>query len=382
MHLFLRFPEASCPDSFSSIVPFRLSQFLRQLSLFQYRLYDQVMHRFEAPVIAITGANGSGKTALLDAVYYLCYTKSYFTAQQQSLARWGSPGFKLIGQFEQQGLDEIVSARWESGKKELSVNGSPVAKTTDFIGQYAAVMIAPDDGELLLGGSELRRRWIDSILAQTDPAYFEHLLHYNRLLQQRNAWLKAQAFVPTGDRIELESYDSRLQEHGTGIYQKRLALLEVFTPILNETYERLSGGAETIRIGYDSDIHQKPMAQWLTDRLQDDLRMQRTTRGIHRDDWDFFLQDQPVRPFASQGQRKTFLFALKLAQYRYLQDCFGFAPTLLLDDVFEKLDQNRMEALLGMIQEPGFGQVLLTDTHTDRVRAAFGPGTTLQMIQT
>ncbi len=146
--------------------------------------------------------------------------------------------------------------------------------------------------------------------------------------------------------------------------------------------QRLSGGAETIRVVYDSDLHQKPVAQWLSERLQEDLRMQRTTRGIHRDDWDFYLQEQPVRPFASQGQRKTLLFALKLAQYRYLQSRFGFAPALLLDDVFEKLDQDRMEALLKMIREPDFGQVLLTDTHADRVRAAFGPDAALQFIQT
>lgn len=355
---------------------------IQHLSFFQYRLYPQADFRFTGRITAITGPNGSGKTAILDAVYYLCYTKSYFTAQQQSLARWESPGFRIVGRFEKGGVEETVSARWEGGKKELSVSGIPVTRATDFIGHYAAVMIAPDDGELILGTSEVRRKWIDSILAQTDKVYFENLLSYNRILQQRNAWLKAQQFGAIPDRIELESYNLRLHEHGMTIYEKRAVFIDVFLPYLNDIYHRLSAGAEDVQVVYESEIHQKPMAQWLEERLPEDLRAQRTTRGVHRDDWAFLIHEKPVRVFASQGQRKTLLFALKLAQYQYLKACFGFSPILLLDDVFEKLDQQRIEALLSIIREPEFGQVLLTDTHAERVREAFGEGTEIQTITT
>lgn len=357
-------------------------QTIRQLSFFQYRLYTQADFRFEGRITAISGPNGSGKTAILDAVYYLCYTKSYFTVQQQSLARWESPGFRIVGRFEKEGVAETVSARWEMGKKEFLVSGVPVARATDFIGQYAAVMIAPDDGELILGTSEVRRKWIDSILAQTDRDYFENLLSYNRILQQRNAWLKAQLFGAAPNRIELDSYDARLHEHGMVIYQKRAVFIKAFLPLLNEIYHRLSAGAEDVQVIYESEVHQKSMAQWLEERLPEDLRAQRTTRGIHRDDWAFLIHEKPVRVFASQGQRKTLLFALKLAQYQYLQNCFGFSPILLLDDVFEKLDQQRIEALLSIIREPQFGQVLLTDTHADRVREAFGEEADIQFITT
>ncbi len=357
-------------------------QSIRQLSFFQYRLYAQAGFRFEGRITAITGPNGSGKTAILDAVYYLCYTKSYFTAQQQSLARWESNGFRIVGHFEKDGMEQTVSARWESGKKELLVSGVPVMRAADFIGQYAAVMIAPDDGELILGGSEVRRKWMDSILAQTDRHYLESLLHYNRILQQRNAWLKAQVFGATPDRIELESYDLRLHEHGTVIYQKRAVFLDAFLPLLNELYHRLSSGAEDVQVVYESEVQQKSLAEWLRERQHEDLRAQRTTRGIHRDDWAFLIHEKPVRVFASQGQRKTLLFALKLAQYQYLQNCFGFSPILLLDDIFEKLDQQRIEALLRIIGEPHFGQVLLTDTHPERVREAFGENAGVQFIGT
>ncbi len=357
-------------------------QFLHQLSLFQYRLYAQADFHFGGPVTAITGPNGSGKTAILDAVYYLCYTKSYFTGQQQSLARWDSPGFRVVGRIAQNGAEETVSARWEAGKKELTLSGTPIVKATEFIGRYAAVMIAPDDGELITGASEGRRKWIDSVLAQTDRDYLESLLHYNRILQQRNAWLKAQAFAAATNRIELDSYNLRLHEHGTVLYQKRSVFLGAFLPLLNELYQKLSAGAEVIDVSYESDMHTQPIADWLTERLADDLRAQRTTRGPHRDDWAFFLHEKPVRLFASQGQRKTLLFALKLAQYQYLQNAFGFAPALLLDDIFEKLDQQRMEALLSIIREPHFGQVLLTDTHAGRVREAFGLDAEVQFITT
>ena len=243
---------------------------------------------------------------------------------------------------------------------------------TDHIGKYAAVMIAPDDMELINEGSELRRKWIDSILSQTDREYFEKLMHYQRVLQQRNAWLKMQAINPSRDRTELEYYNAALDVDGTYIYKQRSIFIARFIPLLENFYEQLSGGRERIAVVYETDLAKKPLMALLEESLQQDLRMQRTLRGIHKDDWDFILNDIDLKNFGSQGQKKSFLFALKLAQYAYLSIEMGHLPILLLDDIFEKLDQSRMEALLRIIKGPGFGQVLLTDTHAERIQQAFG----------
>lgn len=346
---------------------------LSQISLTQFRNYRQATFPFPRPVTCITGANGSGKTTLLDAAYYLCYTKSYFTAQQQHSVQTGTEGFRLQGTFTQEGgKGETVTCKWQAGKKEVSANGVAYEKIADHIGKWAAVMIAPDDLELINGGSEGRRRWIDSILGQTDRRYLDALLDYQRVLLQRNAWLKRQAFAPSTDSLELDFYNSRLDAAAGYLHAQRSGFMAAFLPLLDQFYHQLSAGREVPRIAYNSDLHERPLIFWLQEGLQSDLRLQRTQRGTHRDDLEFSLDGLGVKNFGSQGQKKSFLFALKLAQYAYLNMEMGHLPLLLLDDVFEKLDQQRMEALLRIIRGPGFGQVLLTDTHEARVREAFG----------
>lgn len=353
---------------------------LQKITLIQFRNYSQAVFRFQAPVTCITGPNGSGKTNLLDAVYYLCYTKSYFSNNQQLSARSGTDGFRVEGTFGNENRQELIACKWQAGKKELTADGVPYERMTDHIGKYAAVMVAPDDLELINGGSELRRKWVDSILCQTSRDYLECLLQYQRVLQQRNAWLKMEAMRPSSDDVSLDFYNQQLSSAGTFIYEQRKAFLERFLPLVNPFYHQLSGGKEEISILYTTDLDQKPLAQWLGEGLQHDLRLQRTLRGIHKDDWDFRLGDALVRQFGSQGQKKSFLFALKLAQYRYLATELGSLPVLLLDDIFEKLDQSRIEALLRIIRGPGFGQVLLTDTHRQRVQDAFGPEADMDCI--
>lgn len=345
---------------------------ISKIALVQYRNYTAAGFDFPFPVTCITGANGSGKTNLLDAVYYLCYTKSYFHASQQHSVQTGLDGFRISGVFHRLGQDETISCKWKAGKKEVTRNQVEYEKVTDHIGLYAAVMIAPDDTELINGGGELRRKWIDSILGQVDRAYLEQVMRYQRLLQQRNAWLKLNATVPAPDYAGLGYYDQQMAADGTYIYGRRQQFLQQFLPLLHGFYHRLSGGAEPLLVHYTSDLDQKPMAQWLAHNMQHDLRYQRTLRGIHKDDWEFGLNGLSLKQFGSQGQKKSFLFALKLAQYSYLATTLGHLPILLLDDIFEKLDQTRMEALLKIIRGDGFGQVILTDTHPERIRNAFG----------
>ena len=347
---------------------------INKITLLQFRNYNSAVFDFTAPVTCITGANGSGKTNLLDAVYYLCYTKSYFSAYQQNCAQNGTDGFRVTGAFNFDGRQEAISCKWQAGKKEVFNNDVLYEKITDHIGRYSAVMIAPDDIELVNGGSELRRKWVDGILSQVDKNYLEKLIRYQRLLLQRNAWLKLQAVKPAKDNTELEYYDTGLAEDGTYIFEHRRAFLAAFIPLLTDFYHQLVKGKESITVVHTSDLVQKPLAAWLHQGLEHDLRYQRTLRGIHRDDWDFRLNGMQLKQFGSQGQKKSFLFALKLAQYAYLRKAQGHLPILLLDDIFEKLDQDRMEALLHIIRSDGFGQVILTDTHPERIKQAFGCG--------
>jgi DNA replication and repair protein RecF len=353
---------------------------LNKITLIQYRNYTSGSFEFTGPVTCITGPNGSGKTNLLDAVYYLCYTKSYFTSYQQNSVQTGMDGFRVTGSFTRQDRQENISCKWKAGKKEIFNNETEYEKITDHIGLYSAVMIAPDDTELINGGSELRRKWVDSILGQVDKNYLERLMRYQRILMQRNAWLKMQSQKATDDRTTLEYYNGELSADGAYIYDQRKAFLLQFLPLLNDFYHRLSGGLEPLQVTYTSDLQEKSLINWLEQNLQHDLRYQRTLRGIHKDDWDFKLNDLVLKQFGSQGQKKSFLFALKLAQYAYLSKILGHLPILLLDDIFEKLDQNRMEALLRIIRAAGFGQVILTDTHPERIRQAFGEGADVGFI--
>lgn len=345
---------------------------INKITLLQYRNYTSATFSFTAPVTCITGANGSGKTNLLDAVYYLCYTKSYFSAYQQHSVQNGKEGFRITGIFTSRDREDTVSCKWLAGKKEVFKNDVPYEKVTDHIGSYSAVMIAPDDVELINGGSEARRKWVDSILGQVDRNYLEKLMHYQRVLLQRNAWLKLQSVKPSDNLTGLEYYNGQLSADGAYIFEQRKKFLLVFLPLLGDFYHRLSGGKETIEVTYTSDLSEKPLAQWLEQNLQYDLRYQRTLRGIHKDDWEFDLDNLSLKQFGSQGQKKSFLFALKLAQYAYLSKALGHLPILLLDDIFEKLDQSRMEALLRIIRSHDFGQVILTDTHAERIKQAFG----------
>jgi len=329
---------------------------IKNITLLQFRNYSSANFQFLSPITCITGANGSGKTNLLDAIYYLCYTKSYFSAYQQNSVQKGMDGFRVEGIFDNKGRDETISCKWKHGKKEVFANGVEYEKINDHIGRYAAVMIAPDDMELINDGSELRRKWVDSILSQTDKEYFEKLMHYQRVLLQRNAWLKMQATSPAKDRTELEYYNATLDVDGTYIYKQRSIFIARFIPLLENFYEQLSGGRERISVVYETELLKKPLLALLDESFQQDLRMQRTLKGIHKDDWDFILNDIDLKNFGSQGQKKSFLFALKLAQYAYLNIEMGHLPILLLDDIFEKLDQSRMEALLRIIKDRALGK--------------------------
>jgi DNA replication and repair protein RecF len=343
---------------------------LRNISLFQFRNYREANFSFEKPITCICGKNGSGKTNLLDAIYTLCYTKSYFSATIGPTVMNGQDSFRISGDFynEDQKRTQVV-CKYQTGKKEFSCAGRVYDTLSEHIGKYAAVMIAPDDIELINDGSELRRKFMDGILSQCYPEYFDALLSYQKALQQRNAWLK-QLAKSASTATDLLAYFDEILDRSAGIlFAYRKKWIQNFAPLLQEFYERLSGGKETVTLNYETELGKEPLRLILERHLDDDMRYQRTLRGAHRDDLGFRLDGLSLRNFGSQGQKKSFLFALKLAQYVFLKEQMNQDPILLLDDVFEKLDQTRMEALLEIIQEQQFAQVILTDTHDERIRA-------------
>jgi len=353
---------------------------LRKISLFQFRNYAQSSYELDFPVTCICGKNGSGKTNLLDAVYTLCYTKSYFSATVLPTVMQGSDAYRIEGLFQNAEKMESVICKYKNAKKEISCSGMIYEKQSEHIGKYAAVMVAPDDIEMINEGSELRRKFIDGILSQCDKKYLEALLQYQKVLQQRNAWLKMYGSNGQTDASLIDYYNSLLLPAGNYIFECRKVFLSEFLPILQKYYQLLSAEKEAATISYQSDLQSHTFSFWLEEQLQHDMRYQRTLRGVHKDDLIFLLNENPIKNYGSQGQKKSYLFSLKLAQFEYLKTKMNNSPILLLDDVFEKLDQQRMEALLKIIRSPIFGQVILTDTHENRVKSTFGEAQEIGMI--
>lgn len=347
---------------------------LVQISAVQFKNHFNAPFFFRKKVVGICGPNGAGKTNLLDAVYYLCFTKSYFAGSDQALPHHGQAGFRLSGRFEQDEEPvQVVCLLRETGKKECSWNEVVYPKISSHIGRLPAVMIAPDDVSLITGTSDNRRRLVDGLLCQVDARYLQLLMEYNKLMQQRNSLLKQMAETGTRSNGLLEVLTDQLVERGVYILQARHRLLASFLPQAAAHYRLIAGGHEMVQLSYLSCLPEgagaPEYARLLQDTLAKDLVLQRTTAGIHRDDLELQLEGRPFKQIASQGQRKSLLFALKLTEFEWLQQQRGVAPILLLDDVFEKLDHQRMTNLLREVCIEKDGQVFITDTHRSRLEA-------------
>lgn len=344
---------------------------LSSIALTQFKNYSHRTFRFHSRIVGITGRNGSGKTNLLDAIYYLCFTKSYFSTAESQNVQYTMNGFRLEAQLRRHAQDEKIVCTVKDGKKDIALNDEPYDRFSRHIGHFPAVMIAPDDAEIILGGSEDRRKWLDGLLSQLVPGYLDHLLAYHKVLQQRNSLLKTMASLIHSPDPLLDIFDEQLVQHGTPVYEARKAFLPAFIDQVQERYDYLAGSHETVAFRYQSQLNEQPLAQLLAQSRLRDKQVQRTTQGIHRDDLLFLLDEHPMKTSASQGQRKSFLFALKLAQYEAIRAHKRFPPILLLDDVFEKLDQERVSRLIRLVLQPDYGQVFITDTHGERLREAF-----------
>ena len=342
---------------------------LQSISLVQFRNYVQQQFVFTQKVVGICGLNGSGKTNLLDAIYYLSFTKSYFSRTDAQNVHHGLAGMRLQGNYTlHQEPYSLVSILRETNKKEFSVNDEPYKKFSDHIGRFPCVMIAPDDIELIIGGSEERRRFIDTILSQIDHQYLQQLIAYNKVLQQRNSLLKQAAEQGNIDEALLSVFNTQLSDKGQWLYQQRTQFLETFLPLTLIFYQRIAGKLDAVAIAYESDLQHANLLQLLQSAQRKDMALQRTTVGIHKDDIAITMGQSSFKNEASQGQRKSLLFALKLAEWQTIKQQKGFTPILLLDDVFEKLDELRMHNLLQWVCTADDGQVFITDTHVSRLQ--------------
>jgi DNA replication and repair protein RecF len=345
---------------------------LNRISLIQFKNYGKANFEFEQPVIAVTGKNGVGKTNLLDAIHYLSFTRSYFGASDQSNMQTGMQGFRVEGKFNLENTThDIQVILRENGKKEVSCSGALYDKFSEHIGKFPVVMIAPDDIELINGSAEIRRRFIDTILCQTDHEYLHGLIRYNKILQQRNSYLKQAAVLKRRDDALLDTIDTQLTESGNIIFDKRKAFAPSFKECILQYYKEVAGISEAADFFYESQLASQAFEQLLSQSREKDYLLQRTQFGIHKDNLELLLDNQPFKNRGSQGQKKSLLFALKLAEASTLAQNKGFSPILLLDDVFEKLDAVRMENLLHCICNDIKSQIFLTDTHPERMQAIF-----------
>ncbi len=340
---------------------------LQRIVLTNFKNYGHLDTVFAPGFNCFFGNNGMGKTNLLDAVYFLCMAKSHFNVPDQAIVRTGADFMRLEGFFDRMGQVEKVVAKYVPRKIKIFERGAVAyERLSDHIGLFPVVFIAPDDSELLMEGSEARRRFMDNTLCQTDPVYLQELISYNRVLQQRNALLKQMAGSQAVPGL-LEIYDQQLLAPAAYIHRQRQRFTSLFREIFLDRYAAISQQSEIVEIVYRSGMSGQTLEALLHANLQKDIAVQRTTAGPHRDDLDCLIGGLPVKRFASQGQRKSFLLALKLAQYAVIHAHKGFKPLLLLDDLFDKLDPLRTASLLELLSGEDFGQVLITDTQESRI---------------
>lgn len=334
-----------------------------------YRNYDLFDLEFDEGLNFISGNNGQGKTNIIDAIYYTCFTKSYFNTSDVLTIKDGKDFFRLESKA-QSGIHnlDIVFKSLRGKKKEFELNGVKVEKFSTWIGQMPCVMIAPNDIELIFGGSEGRRKFMDATLSQVDGNYLLLLSSYNRYLVQRNAVLKN---FYRGDIVQnemlIEAYNQKINEFGDKIFQLRRSFIEEFLVYFNSIYIQISGKEELASIRYESDFLSNNFEVLIKNAFEKDKILQRTTVGIHCDDLEFQLFNLPLKKTASQGQQKTFLLALKLAQFNFIEYKLGLKPILLLDDIFDKFDEFRSAFILKLLSSGNFGQVFVTDANEVRI---------------
>ena len=349
------------------------SVILRHLSIVNFKNYAEAELEFCSGANCLVGENGAGKTTVLDAIHYLSLCKSYFNAIDSQNVKYGEGFFLLQGRFSvgEDEEDKLSCGVQPGQKKQFRRNDKEYSRLADHIGKYPVVMLTPNDIDLIKEGSEERRRFIDSIISQYSRAYLDALLDYNRALNQRNNLLKYFAENTTFDADMLVVWDEQLIRHGEIIHDERKRFVEQFIPQFEDLHAYISQKKERVALGHISQLNDASFPQLLAENHRRDVAARRTTVGVHKDDLDFLIDGNPIRRFGSQGQQKTYLIALKLAQFSFIEQATGLKPLLLLDDIFDKIDDKRVAALMRLVSDGRFGQIFITDTGEDRIPKLF-----------
>ncbi len=343
---------------------------LRHIKLTNFKNYTTREFSFSDKLNFIVGNNGQGKTNLLDAIYYSCLTKSYLSTNDLYVPNFDSNFFRIETNFSLNSDKQLVEIKYlKQEKKEIKLNSSVIEKQSTYIGRFPCVIITPDDNSLILGHGEVRRRFLDFTLSQFSSEYLSNLMTYNKILAQRNALLKSFYDHRSFDRALLDVYNTSLIASARVIHRYRLDFIQQLTPIFDTFYRQIFEGYETSSITYDSELNNIDIEDLIIKNEDQDRKAQRTTQGVHTDDLTFLLNGYPLKKIGSQGQQKTFLLSLKLAQFELLKKEKLVYPVLLLDDIFDKLDADRVSKIFKLIHQEAFGQVFITHTETSNIES-------------
>jgi DNA replication and repair protein RecF len=341
--------------------------FLKRISLLNYKNFSEVTFEIDAKINCFVGKNGIGKTNILDAIYHLANGKSYFNPLAVQNIKHHEEFFVIDGEFEKKNRTEQILCSLKKGQKKiLKRNGKIYEKFSDHIGFIPLVIISPADRDLIIEGSETRRKFIDSVISQLDNSYLQQLIQYQKIISQRNALLKYFALNHVFETDTLSIYNEQLNQLGKAIFEKRKSFLADFIPIFNQYHQDITNSAETVQLVYQSDLFENDTITLLEQNLAKDRALQYTSLGVHKDDLSFEIDNFPIKKFGSQGQQKSFLIALKLAQFDFVKKQSGEKPILLFDDIFDKLDEFRVSKIIEMVNNDEFGQLFISDTHPER----------------
>ena len=345
--------------------------YIRRLSLVNFKNIRQAEIDFSPKINCFIGANGAGKTNILDAIYFLSYCKSHSNNVDSQSITHGQDFFVIQGDYSmsEEREESIYCGLKRNKKKQFKRNQKEYTRLSDHIGLIPLVIVSPDDQTLINGASEERRRFVDSIISQYDRQYLNLLIRYNSALQQKNSLLR-QDEMPSAEMFDL--WDAQLAQLGESIYQTRVSFLEKFVPLFQKYYSFLSSNNEKVTLAYESQLNDSKLYDVLVARRERDFYLGYTTAGIHRDDLSMNIDEYPIKRVGSQGQNKTFLVALKLAQFSFLKETSASTPLLLFDDIFDKLDSSRVSQIIRLVSEDTFGQIFITDTNREHIDEILG----------
>jgi DNA replication and repair protein RecF len=344
------------------------NMFIQELSIVNFKNFEHSEFKFTNGLNCFIGNNGAGKTNLMDAIYYLSFCKSFLNSIDAQNIRFDQDFFMIQGKYSRLDSEETIYCGLKRTQKKIfKRNQKDYRKLSEHIGLIPLIIVTPLDTNLISGGSDERRRFVDTVISQYDAVYLENLIRYNRALLQRNNLLKQFAGRNAFQSEAIEIWDDQLVKYGQQIHAERMIFIDKLQPVFQQYYQLISGGKELVGLKLQSDLLTSDFDQLLKSTIGRDRMLQYTSTGIHKDDFDFELSGYPIKKFGSQGQKKTYLVALKLAQFDFMKEISGLTPILLLDDIFDKLDKNRVEQIVKLVADDHFGQIFITDTNREHL---------------